>query len=220
MLEIISRDEAKEKGLTHYFTGVPCFRNHLTVRYVSTHQCYECHKLKRTKYVRVVKDKHARAIAKENNELTYKSDKPCKNNHDSLRYTCNGMCLACLDAIVSTDTYKSKTKASRERNKDKKAAYDKLFDARNKEYRDRLKADNRAKRLHRRVKWEQELTEFVLEEAFNLTKLRREATGIDWHMDHVIPLCGDKVSGLHVWNNFAVIPAKTNLQKNNKYEVV
>lgn len=82
----------------------------------------------------------------------------------------------------------------------------------------RLKAHNRHKRL-KPVNWEQELTEFVTEEAHQLRLLRNDLTNIKWHVDHIIPLNGAKVSGLHVWNNLQVIPATVNLAKRNNFVV-
>lgn len=56
----------------------------------------------------------------------------------------------------------------------------------------------------------------VMKEALHLRTLRFKVTKIKWHIDHVIPLKGKTVCGLHVWNNFAVIPALENLSKGNK----
>ena len=45
------------------------------------------------------------------------------------------------------------------------------------------------------------------------------STGKPHHVDHVIPLQGEKVCGLHVHQNLAVIDAVENLVKTNRFEV-
>jgi 5-methylcytosine-specific restriction endonuclease McrA len=40
--ELLLRKEAQEKGLKFYFTGCPCARGHVTLRYVSTLCCKAC----------------------------------------------------------------------------------------------------------------------------------------------------------------------------------
>ena len=44
MQAIISRQEAREKGLTHYFTGKACRNGHASERLVSGGRCVECRK--------------------------------------------------------------------------------------------------------------------------------------------------------------------------------
>lgn len=43
-MDIIPRREAKGKGLTHYFVGKLCKRNHKSERFVSTGACVQCNK--------------------------------------------------------------------------------------------------------------------------------------------------------------------------------
>lgn len=41
-MEIISRDEAKVRGLKRFFTGQPCIRGHISEWYVRSPHCLEC----------------------------------------------------------------------------------------------------------------------------------------------------------------------------------
>lgn len=47
-------------------------------------------------------------------------------------------------------------------------------------------------------------------------KLRSE-TGVDWHVDHIVPLNSPIVCGLHVLANLRVITATENISKGNSY---
>jgi hypothetical protein len=44
-----------------------------------------------------------------------------------------------------------------------------------------------------------------------------EVTGLEHHVDHIIPLNGRLVSGLHVAENLRVLPGPENLAKGSKY---
>lgn len=92
-----------------------------------------------------------------------------------------------------------------------------------KEYRQSIKdriaartAKRRARKLQRTPKW---LTQkdFVLIESFyeEARRLTTE-TGIMHHVDHIVPLKGDMVSGLHCPDNLQVLTYLDNIRKSNK----
>ncbi len=238
-MELISREEAKRVGQLFYYTGKACSKNHTEKRYVSTHQCFACvleHKKKAQEagknklYYTSNKEKVLEASKKyrSNNKvkISERKKKYAELNKEKIKeykkqyHVLNRekICKKVKDYIeANKEEVKSRAKIYREKTKDKKAEYDKIFSKENKDYRNMLKAQNRAKRLKRIVEWDEELTEFVSQEAFDLCHRREKVTGVKWHVDHIIPLCGKNVSGLHVWNNLAVIPAAQNLSKNNSY---
>jgi len=80
-------------------------------------------------------------------------------------------------------------------------------------------AKRRAAKLQRTPSWLTDEDHWMFEEIYSLTKLREELTGIKWHVDHIIPLQGEIVCGLHVPTNLQVITATENLSKSNKFNI-
>ena len=77
-------------------------------------------------------------------------------------------------------------------------------------------ARRRADKIQATPSWaDQEAITALYAEAQRLT----EATGIQFHIDHEVPLNSDVVCGLHVETNLQLLPWYENLAKSNKFEI-
>jgi hypothetical protein len=87
-------------------------------------------------------------------------------------------------------------------NKDKRAAYE---------------GKRRAMQLQRTPAWDPDAHLIIAK--YQLAAMFSKASGIEHHVDHIIPLQGRKVSGLHVFSNLRVIPGSDNVKKSNKFPI-
>lgn len=61
-----------------------------------------------------------------------------------------------------------------------------------------------------------EWNDFVIEEMYQMCKTREIETGVKWQVDHLVPLNGREVCGMHVWYNLQLLTALDNVRKSNK----
>ena len=80
-----------------------------------------------------------------------------------------------------------------------------------------LNAKRRASQLQATPTW----ADFeAIEREYELAAWCSKVTGEQYHVDHIIPLQGKRVCGLHVHTNLRVIMASENIAKNNRFEVL
>ena len=104
-------------------------------------------------------------------------------------------------------------------NKEHVAQYGKKYRAKNKELCNYLCQRRKIDKMHRTPAWLTEDDKWMMEQAYEIAALRTEMLGVEFHVDHVIPLRGRSVSGLHVPTNLRVVTWLENQRKTNKFEV-
>lgn len=101
------------------------------------------------------------------------------------------------------------------KNKDKVRKAQKDYHSKNPYKKAQWEAKRRSKKLESTPNWaELEKIEVLYQKAKWLSKL----TGLVYHVDHIVPLQGENVCGLHCWNNLQILESSINFSKGNKYE--
>ena len=108
---------------------------------------------------------------------------------------------------------------NKEKDRENHNARNKIWWSQNKPKRASYQAKRRAALLQRTPSWLTEDDLWIIEEAYKLAALRTQILGFSWHVDHIIPLQGKHVSGLHVPTNIQVIPGSDNVRKHNSYQI-
>jgi len=109
-----------------------------------------------------------------------------------------------------------KERKYRENNKEKIALISKKWRENNRGIKNASEARRNAKKLQATPEWsELDKIKIVYEKAQWLGTV----TGLKYHVDHIIPLQGENVCGLHVWQNLQILEESLNCSKNNKMEV-
>lgn len=104
-----------------------------------------------------------------------------------------------------------------EANKEKVAARTSEWGKRTRPERSAMRRKHQALEINRLPSWLTEQDFLRMKCFYQLAAMRTKESGFDWHVDHIVPLRGKLVSGLHVPNNLRVVPASENYAKTNKF---
>jgi hypothetical protein len=192
-MKIITLDQARKEGNSHYFTGKPCKNGHVSNRSVRGRSCLECSKEKRKRLYNANPEKF-REKRKQSYIINVEKEKA-------------------IAKVKSAEWRKLNPKHEGTKIAKKKYKQNNIGKVNS------ATAKRRAAKLQRTPKWLTLDDKWMIEQAYELAVLRKKLFGFDWHVDHVIPLQGELVSGLHVPTNLQVIPGRENESKSNRYEL-
>jgi hypothetical protein len=169
-------------------------------------------------------------------ETQYFTDRPCKNGHIAPRFTHSANCTICVKLrrlatfVPSSRTPKGRDREnarrlSREHYHKNKSRYLELARKRRLANPDQARAranrwvKNNPKKALAAVRKRQaaKILRTPLWADLEAIKAFYMACPKGYHVDHVIPLRGENVSGLHVLENLQYLTPKENVQKSNKH---
>lgn len=188
--------EAKAQGKTRYFTGVPCPYGHIAERIVSTRACAQCAAVRKKQWL---------------------AENPNKVNAQKRDWRARNLAHARALNLANQKKHRASANARSRRwysNNAVQAA------AATRDWAKRNPGRLAAKASHRRaaeLKATPPWADAVAIERVYALAARFRALGCDFHVDHVVPLRGKTVCGLHVHTNLEIIEASANRAKSNGY---
>ena len=118
------------------------------------------------------------------------------------------------------DLQNAKTRERYYNNIEKNKQRKKLYRSKNKHIGNANSAKRRAALINRTPKWLNNDDIIKIKNIYKYAQTKTIETNILWVVDHIIPLQGKLVSGLHVPSNLQIIKARENESKQHKYEVM
>lgn len=185
-MDIISLKTAKVKNLPKYFTGKPCKRGHISLRYTKDRRCIAC----RTEYKSKFWKENKKRLSEDNRK--YRNENKEKENKRTRDYYHNNI---------------DKFTQYRKKNREKINEYLKQHYRKNKKKYVAKTAKRKATKLKATVLWAN------LEAIDNIYR----NCPVGYHVDHIVPLQGKNVCGLHVENNLQYLKASLNKSKGNRF---
>jgi len=231
-MKVITRKEAKETGLIWYFTGKECPQGHITERRVINGCCAGCsktydkqykanNKKKIAQYNKGYRNKNKEYLMMQQKEW-YQNNKKEVNKQHKKYVEQNYEKISEYNKeynICNRDKIKLCSGKYKKHNKNHLNKQQRLYRQNNKAQNNAYCASRRAWRIQARPIWSNiKIIHDIYEDCQDLNICTRIAGGNEiFHVDHIVPLQGVNVCGLHVEYNLQIITASENLQKGNTW---
>ena len=165
----------------------------------------------------------------------YFTGKPCKRGHLAKRRVGNKACQECeknhraahnpqyhaenRDKILKRKRKwwldnREKMVRYREQNRDRRREVKRLWYKNNPDKANAMAAARRAAKAQRTAPW---ANNDEIARVYAQARLATAVTGWPHHVDHIIPLRGKDVCGLHVETNLQILPDYENIEKSNNF---
>jgi hypothetical protein len=185
-----TRAEAKAVGASHYFTGEPCKHGHVAPRKTKG-ACIECLKV----------EWQAAAETRAEYFREY-------NKREDIKDRKNEWYQENREAVIAAAATRPAAVLREYRN---------AWKANNKT---QVRADTKARRRKHRDAtplWLTRKQKSEIRQLYQIAITMTQTTGEQYVVDHIVPLRGESVCGLHVPWNLRVITQEENLKKSNKH---
>jgi len=145
----------------------------------------------------------------------YNRCRPCRHGCGQLRYAANGHCVSCNnkrtleDRLANPALHVRYTGAWQARNRERYLAGQRHYRQNNKGVVNAKQARRRAAKLNATPAW-------LTSEQLAQIRWFYDNCPEGWEVDHIIPLQGENVCGLHVPWNLQHLPAPVNRSKGNR----
>lgn len=199
-MELVSLRAAREKGSLRYFTGKPCSHGHVAERFTSSRNCVECAEARALLWKRANPSKVA------DQRRSWAAANPERNK--AIKAAWNK---------ANPESQKVRSRNWYLNNKAKADAATAAWARANPQVGAAATARRRARQLQRTPVW---ANHEKIESFYEKARALSAETGQEHHVDHIIPLVGKCVSGLHVETNLQILSAHANRSKSNRFQPI
>jgi hypothetical protein len=209
-MQPISKEEAIERGEKYYFTGMPCKNGHINKRTLN-HTCYQC-QLEKSQAFRNKNLQYHTTY----NQQYYPNNKQRTKEASDKYY--NKMKETNFE--LYKERHDNNHLAYRTRHPDRIRQRSRQFLINNRGLHNSYLAKRRTIKLQAIPKWvDHNKIREIYQDCHDINIMNKLCGGTErFVVDHIIPLQGKIVCGLHVPENLRIILASENAKKHNKFD--